>query len=287
VDNGWDVHAISSRTHFLDNPGVTFHRADLHDTGSLSGLISELQASHLLHLAWYTEPGQYWESPENLRWVKGTLGLLDLFQGAGGKHVVAAGSCAEYDWNYGYCREDITPLGPATVYGRCKHNLHQLMEVYSRLHGVRVAWGRVFFLYGPYEARGRLVPSVITALLRGDIAQCSTGSQFRDFLHVSDVAAAFVALLESDLNGPVNISSGRPTSVRELVEAIAGGLGKSDRVSFGALPTLSHEPAFLVGCNQRLIGETDWRPQYDIATGVGQVLDWWSNSCPDYWNKEI
>lgn len=278
VQNGWDVHALSRRSPILNVPGITWICQDFYDVKSLSGVIADLQASHLLHLAWYTEQGHYWTSSENLRCVKGTLELLDLFREAGGKHVVAAGTCAEYDWNYGYCREDITPLMPTTVYGRCKHSLRQLMEVYGHLYDIRVAWGRVFFLYGPHEAKCRLVPSVITSLLRGEKAQCTSGSQIRDFLHVRDVAAAFVALLESDLNGPVNISSGRPTAVRELVEVVASGLGMSDRVVFGALPLPSTEPPLLVGNNQRLTAETDWSPQYDIGTGVEQVLDWWRNS---------
>ena len=72
----------------------------------------------------------------------------------------------------------------------------------------------IFFLYGPHEPPGRLIPSVIQALLKGEFARCSHGRQIRDFLYVEDVAEAFVALLDSDITGPVNIASGSPTPRR-------------------------------------------------------------------------
>ena len=54
--------------------------------------------THLLHLAWYAEPGLFWRSPENLRWVEASLRLLRAFAEHGGQRAVMAGSCAEYAW---------------------------------------------------------------------------------------------------------------------------------------------------------------------------------------------
>jgi nucleoside-diphosphate-sugar epimerase len=70
-----------------------------------------------------------------------------------------------------------------------------------------------FFLYGPYENRTRLVPSIINSLLQEKTAPCSSGIQIRDYLFVEDVADAFVRLLNSSVNGPVNIASGKPVSM--------------------------------------------------------------------------
>ena len=91
----------------------------------------------------------------------------------------------------------------------------------------------------PTRRRGRLVPAVIDALLAGEDAKVTTGEQIRDFMHVEDAAAAIVHVLETDaLAGPVNVASGRPVTVRQVVETIATILGKarsrrlgSDRVA--------------------------------------------------------
>ena len=77
---------------------------DLLDTPNLQAALRGLGASHLLHLAWYTEHGRYWSSSENLRWVDASLRLLQAFAAQGGRHALLAGSCAEYDWSHGWLR---------------------------------------------------------------------------------------------------------------------------------------------------------------------------------------
>ncbi len=58
----------------------------------------EVQPTHLLHFAWIATPGVYWDSAENFRWVSAGERLLRSFRAHGGRRVVMAGSCAEYDW---------------------------------------------------------------------------------------------------------------------------------------------------------------------------------------------
>ena len=78
-----------------------FIKTDLLEISDFNNLISNANASHLIHLAWYAEHGSYWTSSLNLRWVESTIKLAEAFCLAGGQHIVAAGTCAEYDWNYG------------------------------------------------------------------------------------------------------------------------------------------------------------------------------------------
>ena len=119
---GVEVHAIS-RTSSDILPGVTWHNVNLLENGTTQNLIADLRPSHLLHLAWTAEPGHYWNTSDNYRWVRASLEMLDAFAENGGKRVVMAGTCAEYDWNYGWCSESVTPLTPSTIYGTCKHAL--------------------------------------------------------------------------------------------------------------------------------------------------------------------
>src|SRR6202790_4494362 len=105
--------------------------------------------------------------------------------------------------------ENSTPLLPTTLYGTSKHALERMLHSSSQQMGFSSAWGRIFFLYGPHEEPSRLVAYVVQSLLRAEPALCSDGNQVLDFVHVEDVASAFVALLESKVEGPVNIASGR------------------------------------------------------------------------------
>jgi len=238
-------------------------------------LVAAVKPSHLLHLAWYSKPGTFWTAPDNLRWVLASLSLLDAFATHGGVRAVMAGSCAEYDWRYGWCSEQVTPLGPSSPYGKCKQALQSLLAAHSQMSGLSWAWGRIFFLYGPHEHPARLVASVIKSLLQGQPAFCSTGEQLRDFLHVADVASAFVSLLDSDVRDAVNIASGIPVSVGEIVRRIATALGREDLLRMGARPVAAGDPPLLVADVRRLTEEVHWRPRFDLDTGLGATIDWW------------
>lgn len=278
VARGYEVHAVSSAQNGETSPAIRWHRANLLDSAESSRLMAEVRPTHLLHLAWYAVPGKFWRSYENYRWLEASIALLRHFSEQGGERAVMAGTCAEYDWSYGFCSELVTPCRPASPYGVCKNALQETLRSYCAESGLSGAWGRIFFLYGPGENPARLVASVITALLRGEMAQCTHGNQIRDFLHVEDVASGFVALLDSEVEGAVNIASGRPTSLREAVLAAADCLGARDRVQFGALPAVDNEPPLLVADVRRLTGEVGWQAKYDLASGMTQTVHHWQRS---------
>jgi nucleoside-diphosphate-sugar epimerase len=229
----------------------------------------------LLHFSWYAVPGKYWNSPENLRWVQASLSLVQAFATNGGRRAVMAGTCAEYDWSYGYCSERVTPLTPATLYGVCKHATQQVFCTYAEQAGFSAAWGRIFFLYGPREHPSRLVASTILSLLNGQPARCSHGNQMRDFMHVQDVASAFVMLLNGDVTGSVNIASGQPVRLRDVIYRIGDQMNRRDLIQLGAIPAAANEPPLLVADTQRLRVDVGWQPRYDLDAGLAQTIDWW------------
>jgi len=281
ADRGFDVHAVA-RSAPSDRSEAVWHSADLLEPGAPERLVRAVRPSHLLHLAWFATPGEFWSSPENQRWVEASTTLIREFASADGERVVVAGTCAEYDWSSGVCVEGETPLEPATLYGQCKHVLHERMQQIAREAGVSAAWGRVFFLYGPHEHPNRLVPYVIHSLLRGAEARCSHGRQERDFLHVADVADAFVTLLGSDTAGPVNIASGSSARVRDLVLLIAAAIGRRDLIRFGAVPTQPGEPSLLVADVRRLREEVAWKPRFSLEEGVRQTVEWWRQNAAQF-----
>ncbi len=274
VERGFEVHAVA-RSAPSDRSEATWHETDLLEPGAPQRLVRASRPSHLLHLAWFATPGEFWSSPENHRWVEASTDLVRAFAAAGGERVVVAGTCAEYDWGSGLCVEGETPLEPATLYGRCKHLLHERTEQITREAGIAAVWGRGFFVYGPGEHPSRLVASVIRSLLRGEEARCTSGYQVRDFLHVEDVADAFVALFDSRAAGAINIASGTPTRVRDLVELIAHAVGRRELLRFGAVPKPPGEPSVLVADVRRLRDELGWVPRFSLEEGVMQTVEWW------------
>jgi nucleoside-diphosphate-sugar epimerase len=186
-----------------------------------------------------------------------------------------AGTCAEYDWQYGYCSEGVTPRNPCTPYSVCKNAAQEVLASFASSGGLSTAWGRVFFLYGPEESPLRFVASVISAIIGGTPALCSHGNQIRDYLHVEDVASAFVALLDSSVTGPVNIASGQPITIREIAETIASRLGGHELLKLGAIPVGANEPPFILADVRRLSQEVGWGPTFDLQRGLDQTIAWW------------
>jgi nucleoside-diphosphate-sugar epimerase len=258
---GYEVHAPSSRD------------ADLLDPETAGRLVEELRPTHLLHFAWDARPGKYWTSTENLEWVEASLRLLRAFRG---KRAVLAGTCAEYEWTDAvHCVEGETPLVPGTLYGAAKHGLRGVAERYAEQAGVSLAWGRIFFVYGPHEQPGRLASSVASALVRGEPAETSEGTQVRDFLHSEDLGDAFAALLDSEVTGAVNMASGEPRPIRDVVAALGEAAGRPDLLRIGARPSNPAEPASITAAVDRLRGEVGWRGGRTLEQGAADTIAWW------------
>ena len=275
-----EVHAATKSIPEIDFPaGVHWHVVDLLHPEIAVQLIREVRPTHLLHLAWNVDEGVYWNAPENLQWLKSGIDLFEAFYNNGGQRLVVAGSCSEYNLRQAYLSEATSVLQPESLYAGCKHALQVILDAYSSHGNLSYAWGRIFFLYGPYEKPGRLVPSVIRALLSNKEARCSHGNQIRDYMHVEDVADAFVHLLGSNLQGPVNIASGEPMKLEQIIARIAALVGsRQELVRLGALPSPPNEPPVILGDVTRLRRELGWRPTYDLEDGLIQTIAWWKNN---------
>jgi nucleoside-diphosphate-sugar epimerase len=269
---GYEVHVVSSKPP-LRIAGLQWHQANLLDITQIKDLVYKVKPSHLLHLAWYTEHGKYWTSQENFKWVQASLTLLHEFTESGGQRFVVAGTCAEYDWSYDIYAESSTPCRPWTLYGAAKYSMEILLESWSRQTGLSSACGRIFLLYGPGESPSRLVPSVVNSLLLGEPALCTHGGQVRDFMYVADVAAGFIALLESDVRGPVNIASGEAVSLRDVVYTIADKLNRRDLVRLGYVSSNINEPAKMIADVGRLRDEVGFVPSFELEQGIALTIE--------------
>ena len=270
---GHELHGTTSKPPAPEDTEVRWHRCDLLDPYRCSSLLAEVRPDLLLHLAWYVNPADYKTSPENRHWTQASQHLLREFAEKGGRRAVVSGTCFEYESGSEAAEESRTPLRSVTPYAEAKLALYRrLPEV---LPSTSWAWARIFYLYGPFEPPSRLVPSVIRSLLQGKPALCTSGEQVRDFLYVDDVASALVSLLQSDVRGAVNVGSGRPLSIKMLLQALGEKLNQTDLIRFGAIASPPVDPAFLVANVRRLNQEVGWRPRCDLSSGLDRSIAWW------------
>ena len=269
VATGAEVHLFGRSSAAV--AGCQRHAIDLIGDDP-AALLAAIAPSHLLHLAWYAEPGKFWQAPQNLDWLAASLRLARGFAAAGGTRLVGAGSCAEYDWRVPLLDEATTPLVPGTLYGTAKAALFQTLTAAAPVLGLSFGWGRIFFPYGRGERAGRLLPDVIDAVLAGRRVATSDGEQLRDFIHVEDAGAAMVALLASDMTGAVNIASGDCRPLREIIGTAAALAGDATLIDWGARPRQPGEPAVMAAATERLHGTLGFVPRWTLADGIADMV---------------
>lgn len=241
LTDGREVHAVS-RVARTGPGGVVWHRADMTDGAACEALVREVRPDTLIHCAWETEHGVFWEADSNEAWRAAGARLFSVFAETGGRRIVATGTCAEYGPSDLPLSESDDTARPATAYGRAKLGLLRHLETLD----VSWAWVRVFNAFGAREDGRRFVPSVARALAEGRVAKCSSGRQIRDFIDVRDLGRAVAMLAGHPFEGPVNIGSGAPRPLGDVARLLGEIAGRPDLIGLGQLPDRVGEPPVLV-----------------------------------------
>jgi UDP-glucuronate decarboxylase len=272
LQHGFELHLMSRAP--LDTPMAYEHRVDVFDESAVSRLIESVRPTHLIHLAWYTQPPEYWHSPLNAAWENCSLHLFESFVRNGGMRLVGTGSCAEYEWGSDVLKEDATPEIPATPYGCAKLSLKRRSEALAQTAGISFSWARLFFLFGPHERKERFVPSIVDRLLRHENAYCRSGDLFRDLLYVEDAGDAIVALARSNVEGTVNIASGTASQLGKVASEIGMEMHLSELVHVASEASASTQPNSLVADVSRLSREVGWEPRFDWHDAIQRTIAW-------------
>jgi len=268
------VIALTSHANALpQDSAAQWVQANLLDPTQITPMMQKVQPQGLIHLAWYAKHGLFWQAADNFEWCSATAHLLQAFHAAGGKKIVIAGTCAEYDQTQGVMSEDSTPTHACSVYGKCKDVTRQYVQQYCQQAGLDWVWGRVFFPYGPGEPAMKLIPSVLHALAQSRPVACSHGQQLRDYVHVSDVASALVhLLLHTQTKGVFNIGSGQATRLMDMVNICSQAFDSTSPVQFGAIKVSADEPPLILA-NTTKLQASGWNPEVSLQAGLAAYAE--------------
>ena len=230
--------------------------------------LSSVKATHCLHTAWYTNHSDYLTHDINSGWAAASLRLANEFSRAGGQRFLGLGTCLEYDVAIadGPCSEDRTPLLPDTLYARSKLALFDGLKQC----GGNFAWARIFFVYGPGDRDGRLVPHMIEGFARGEKAGPSYGGLRRDYIHVDDLAGQLVRIALSDVQGAINTGTGQAPTLSELFAAGAMAFGRPDLAL--ANEETGEQPPLIQADMSRFRREVGELQARNIATGFRDLV---------------
>jgi nucleoside-diphosphate-sugar epimerase len=176
-----------------------------------------------LHLAWEGIPD--YGLDQSLGNLAMGAKLVDGLIQSGCRHFVISGSCWEYGKVSGLVREDMDPVEPG-VFATSKNALRGMAEALCRATGASLAWGRVFYPYGPAQKLVSLLPTVCRAIAEGQPPSLRTPTAANDFLYVDDTAEALLLLLEKKAHGIYNIGSGKPEAVGNMADMLLRFAGR-------------------------------------------------------------
>ncbi len=283
----------------LDLPGAPGRALELHgvadDVELIEGDVADREAvdraiggaDSVFHLGAQTLVGPAAEDPVGTfrSNVEGTWVILEAARAAEISAVVVASSDKAYGPSDTLPYREGDELRPAAPYEGSKAAADVISRSYWQSWGLPVGVTRLANVYGGGDLNAsRLIPEVVNAYLAGRQPQIrSDGSPRRDFLHVSDAVAAYLAIEAAVKDGPargeaLNAGTGDPRSVREVIAAIKAATG-SDR-----------EPDYLLDRNpdgeidsqyvdsSRLRELTGWAPAMGFEDGIAEAVAWYRNS---------
>jgi dTDP-glucose 4,6-dehydratase len=170
---------------------------------------------------------------------------------------------------------NVNPVGLRSAYDEAKRFGEALTMAYQREHGLQVRIARIFNTYGPRMRPddGRLISNFIIQAIRNEpITIHGDGLQTRSLCYVSDEVSGLLALLESDVTGPVNIGSNDERTILEIARIVLEQTGSDSEIVF--LPARPDDPSQrrpdLTLANQKL----GWRPTVPFAAGVARTIEW-------------
>lgn len=265
---GFEVYALAIEDNLPQVPHIHWLKGNLFDPSSVADLMAQIKPQYLLNMAWATT-GNYQVSNINFDFLCAGIQLLKAFAANGGKRVVFAGTCLEYaPQNRPIVETD--PIAPAVPYALCKQLLFQATQSFCTQNQISFACGRIFYVYGKGEAPTRLTASIINSLQNGKTVSINYSQLTKDYMYTKDIAGAFTALLDSSVQGAVNICTGRGISLAQYATEIAKRLGKENLLDLKALPTT--QPLEIVGDNTRLTQEVGFTPAYTLEKALQEIL---------------
>ncbi len=283
VKQGHEVYAIIREnaniwriSDIVDSIDI-FHADLASESQKIEDYLGNVVPDICIHLAWYTEPTNYLNAKENIYSLQASINLLLQLSKIGCRRFIGVGTFFEYDFNLGYLSESST-IKPLSLYATTKVAFSNVLQGFGSVHAMEIVWARLFCQYGPMEDERRLVAGTIVSLMRDQLMKTTKGEQVRDFLHIEDTASALCCLACSNFTGEINIGSGYPITVKEILSQISSLMGKYNLIDMGALPYRTSETMFICSNNYLLKEQVNWQQKFNLTNGLEDTIRWYAEN---------
>ncbi len=281
IDNGEEVICLdnfftghkSNIIHLFDNPRFEFIRHDI--TKPIL-----LEADRIWHLACPASPIHYQHNPIKTSKTSflGSLNMLGLAKRLNARIFLAStseiyGEPLQHPQSESY-RGNVNPIGPRSCYDEGKRIAETLFFDYKRIHNIDIRVTRIFNTYGPrmLPNDGRVVSNFIMQALNGnDLTIYGDGKQTRSFCFVSDLIDGFIKLMDSDINGPINLGNPREMTIYELAKKIINKVNPNLKIIYKKIP--EDDPSRRKPDISLAEKNLKWNAKVSLEIGLEQTID--------------
>jgi len=277
LESGTDVVGMDQRIRDAATLGMPTVQADLGDVHALYAAFLEHRCTAVVHCGAVSGPMLARDAPELLfrTNVTGTLNALEAARCARARRFVFCSSLMVYGANDGSTLHEDSPLLPSDAYGASKVAAETIVNAYVAHHGLDAVSARLAWVYGPR----RQTPCGLRMMLSDALAGRPTGlasglSAIRQYVHVDDVAAALVALLQAPHlpRRIYNVSGGDFRPFVEVVDAVRQLFPSAD-ITVGDAQDPDDPPMGPLSI-AAISEDIGWKPAIPLLDGLGSYAEW-------------
>lgn len=219
--------------------------------------------------------------------IKGTLNVLQAARDLGTSRVLVTSTSEVYGTAQYVPIDEKHPYQGQSPYSATKIGADRLAESFYRSFDLPVTIVRPFNTYGPRQSARAVIPTIITQLLAGK-TEIKLGSltPTRDFNYVKDTANGFYELYKSDktIGQEINIATQQEISIGQLAEELIRQINPAAKIVCDEqrLRPEKSEVNRLLGCNEKIMRLTDWKPQYTFEQGLAETIEFFRHHLDQY-----
>ena len=278
VQQGYAVTALSRGGNVKANGMIErVIQVDLSDREQVTKQLGDCKFDYVVNCAGYVDHSRYLTGGRGVidTHLGGLMNLLGALDNRCIKRFVQIGSSDEYGANPAP-QSEVMREDPISPYSFAKVAATHLLQMRSKTEDFPAVMVRLFLVYGPGQDSARFLPQVIRGCLRDESFPVSLGEQKRDFCYVDDVMEGiFKVLVDRGVEGKVvNLGSGRPVAIRDVIEKVAE-LAGGGRPQFGRVPYRPGENMSLYADVALAHELVKWHAKTDLDSGLARTIDWY------------
>jgi len=267
-------HNIASitRSQTTADGRLTIIEGDLNSFSDIKEKVIDFKPDVIVHLAWQGIP----EFSEKMCQNNLTMAInfFDrILDSTKCKKVIISGSCFEYGKKRGACKES-DPVNIESYFTWAKNSLNQYLQIKCAERKITLNWFRIFYVYGPGQRAGSLIPTLIKSIAAQEIPNIKTPLNKNDFAYVGDVADAIAKAVDTDLpSGVYNLGSGTSTSVYDICRIVEKQLLGNETISKQVLTNGQQDKTVDFWADMEKSKMYDFSMTTTIDTGINNMIE--------------